>query len=266
MHASWSCLAPFGCFVEIGKRELVDAGRLNMHVFLKNTTFTALDLSELFYAQDAFYRTMLYDLTAESLYRAGITRPSPIATFDVADIAQAYRHFTTKDRVGKIAVCIDKAQSRVPVMPSQYKAVFDFNKTYLLPTAQQLVSRLVDAGADVTIIRGDVSDVNRVREAVSACTAKGPIGGVVQAAMGLRKALFTSMSNDAWHTGIRPKWQGTWNLHDALEGHDEALDFFLMTSSLSGSCGTATESNYCAANGFLDAFTRWRRGQGKPAI
>jgi len=40
----------------------------------------------------------------------------------------------------------------------------------------------------------------------------------------------------------------------------------LMTSSVSGTVGTATESNYCAANGFLDSFARWRRHQGKPAI
>ncbi|KAK7707671.1 putative secondary metabolism biosynthetic enzyme [Diaporthe eres] len=52
----------------------------------------------------------------------------------------------------------------------------------------------------------------------------------------------------------------------AIEGYDNDLDFFLLTSSLSGSVGTATESNYCAANGFLDAFARWRRTQGKPAV
>ncbi len=54
---------------------------------------------------------------------------------------------------------------------------------------------------------------------------------------------------------------GAWNLHRALEehGHDEGLDFFLLTSSVSGSVGTATESNHYAANAFLDAFARWRR-------
>lgn len=35
---------------------------------------------------------------------------------------------------------------------------------------------------------------------------------------------------------------------------------------MSGSIGTATESNYCSAKGFLDAFARWRRAQGKPAV
>lgn len=66
------------------------------------------------------------------------------------------------------------------------------------------------------------------------------------------------------HTGIDPKFQGTWNLHNALEGHD--LDFFLLTSSVSGTVGTATESNYCSANGFLDAFARWRRSRGQPCV
>ncbi|PHH90746.1 hypothetical protein CDD83_2742 [Cordyceps sp. RAO-2017] len=301
MHASWSCIAPFGRFVEIGKRELIDAGKLDMHVFLKNATFTAFDLSELFYAEDAYYRSMIYSLTGEvmTMYRDNKIKPPPIATFDVADIAQAYRYFNNRDRVGKVVISMEDAQSRVPVMPARYKVLFDADKTYLLvgclgglgrslsrwmmsrgarkfvflgrsgcdkATARQLVSRLREAGASVSVVRGDVSNAQQVGEAVAACELGGPIGGVVQAAMGLREALFSSMSNEAWHTGIQPKWRGTWNLHEALEGHDAALDFFLMTSSLSGSCGTATESNYCAANGFLDAFARWRRAQGKPAV
>ncbi|RDA83527.1 hypothetical protein CP532_4154 [Ophiocordyceps camponoti-leonardi (nom. inval.)] len=303
MHASWSSIAPFGRFVEIGKRELIDAGKLDLQVFLKNTTFTAFDLSEFFYAKDAYYRKIFYGLIAEvmTLYRAGEIKPPPVATFDVADIAQAYRYFTNKDRIGKVAISMENSRSRVPkqTIPAHYKTVFDAAKTYLLvgclgglgrslsrwmmsrgarkfvflgrsgcdkPTARQLVTRLEDAGASVTVVRGDVSEAKHVREAVAACIADGPIGGVVQAAMGLKEALFTTMTNDAWHVGIQPKWRGTWNLHHALEGHDKGLDFFLLTSSLSGSCGTATESNYCAANGFLDAFARWRRAQGKPAI
>lgn len=134
-------------------------------------------------------------------------------------------------------------------------------------SARELVSRLENAGATVGVVRGDVSNADDIKAAVQACLGMGkPIGGVVQAAMGLHEALFTRMSNEAWHTGIDPKWKGTWNLHNALEGHDDQLDFFLMTSSVSGTVGTATESNYCAANGFLDSFARWRRHQGKPAI
>lgn len=73
------------------------------------------------------------------------------------------------------------------------------------------------------------------------------------------------MSNQYWHTGIDPKVIGTWNLHNAIKGKDSAIEFFLMTSSVSGSVGTATESNYCSANYFLDVFARYRRGLGLPA-
>ena len=73
------------------------------------------------------------------------------------------------------------------------------------------------------------------------------------------------MPNAFWHTGIDPKVKGTWNLHKAIQGKDSELDFFLMTSSISGSVGTATESNYCSSNYFLDVFARYRQSQGLPA-
>ncbi|KAL7944087.1 polyketide synthase [Trichoderma barbatum] len=301
MHASWSCIAPFGRFVEIGKRELIDAGKLDMRVFLKNVTFTAFDLSEFFYAEDTYYQNVVYGYTAEviDMYRAGIIKSSPIATFDVAEIGQAYRYFGNKDRVGKVVISMENPKSLVQVVPASYQSVFHPEKIYFLvgclgglgrslsrwmmsrgarkfcflgrsgcdkPSAAELVNRLRDAGASVTVVRGDVSNEDQVREAVAACAKDGPIGGVVQAAMGLSEALFSVMTNKAWHTGIQPKWKGSWNLHNALEAHDADLDFFLLTSSISGSCGTATESNYCSANGFLDSFARWRRSRGKPAV
>ncbi|KAG4220523.1 hypothetical protein PC116_g30998, partial [Phytophthora cactorum] len=295
MHESWRCLAEFGRFVEIGKRELLDAGKLDMRVFLRNATFTAFDLSELFYARDPFHRAIWDRLMVETLqlYRAGEIRPLPMRVFDSSRVAQAYQYFSNKDRVGKVVISFEDPRARVPVAPATYLSVFDAEKVYLLvgclgglgrslsrwmmargarhfvflgrsgadkPSAKQLVSRLEEAGATVGIVRGDVSKAADVTAAVSACVATGRrIGGVIQAAMGLHEALFTRMPNEAWHTGIDPKWQGTWNLHNALQVHvdndpQNEPDFFLLTSSVSGTVGTATESNYCSANGFLDAF------------
>lgn len=73
------------------------------------------------------------------------------------------------------------------------------------------------------------------------------------------------MPRDGWLKGLEPKITGSWNLHHAIQGRDQELDFFLMTSSVSGSVGTATESNYCSANYFLDVFARHRRSLGLPA-
>jgi len=75
------------------------------------------------------------------------------------------------------------------------------------------------------------------------------------------------MSAASWHTVIDPKLRGSWNIHRAIADREatERLDFFLMTSSVSGSVGTATEGNYCAANFFLDAFARYRKSLGLSA-
>ncbi|KAI4150899.1 MAG: hypothetical protein LQ340_003824 [Diploschistes diacapsis] len=72
------------------------------------------------------------------------------------------------------------------------------------------------------------------------------------------------MSLEQWFKSINPKVKGSWNLHNALK--DVPLDFFLLTSSISGSLGTATEGNYCAGNAFQDAFARYRRSMGQPAV
>ena len=76
------------------------------------------------------------------------------------------------------------------------------------------------------------------------------------------------MGSDSWHTSVDPKLQGSWNLHNAIVKREtsERLDFFLMAGSVSGSVGSATESNYCSANYFLDGFARYRKSRGLHAI
>ncbi|KAI4237003.1 MAG: hypothetical protein LQ349_002190 [Xanthoria aureola] len=297
LHASWRCCADFGRFVEVGKRDIVDAGKLDMDVFFRNVTFTAFDMTELFYHEDQFYKDIWINKSRKALelYRSGAVKPVPIKTFDVSEITQAYRQFSQRNRVGKIVISLENPQSIIKAVPAQYLTTFSSKKSYVLigclgglgrslskwmfdrgarhftflgrsatdkAAAKEVVLQLQGAGATVQAVRGDVSNKTDVVKCIS--VSPQPIGGVIQAAMGLHEALFSRMTNAAWHTAIQPKWRGTWNIHEALEGHDTQLDFFLMTSSVSGSVGTATESNYCSANGFLDAFARYRHSLGKP--
>lgn len=47
LHDSWRVCAPWGRFIEVGKQDLVAAGKLDMEMFRRNVTFSAFDLSEL---------------------------------------------------------------------------------------------------------------------------------------------------------------------------------------------------------------------------
>jgi thioester reductase-like protein len=68
------------------------------------------------------------------------------------------------------------------------------------------------------------------------------------------------MTFDQWNEVLAPKVQGTWNLHHALDG--QALDFFVLFSSLTGIMGFTGQTNYAASNTFLDAFVKYRHSQG----
>ena len=298
LHASWACIASFGRFVEVGKRDIINAGRLSMEFFSRNATFTAFDLTELYYHDDEHYRNIWVSKFQEALrmYRAHEIKPVPIRVFDVSEITQAYRYFSNPSRIGKVVISLQNPNSLVRTVPTTCATRLDSEKSYILvgclgglgrslskwmldrgarnfvflgrsgcdkPSARALVQDLRREGAIVEVIRGDVLNRSDVDIAVASCPL--PVGGIVQAAMGLQEALFTDMTHAAWHKAIQPKFQGTWNIHNALEGREDKLDFFLLTSSVSGSVGTATESNYCAANAFLDAFARYRRSQGKKA-
>ena len=47
LHASWRCVAEFGKMIEIGKRDLLGAGKLAMDVFLANRSYCCVDLGEI---------------------------------------------------------------------------------------------------------------------------------------------------------------------------------------------------------------------------
>ena len=304
LHATWKCAADFGRFVEIGKADLTAAGRLEMDQFLRNTTFTAFDLSSLYTAGDAKQHALWAELLSQvmSLYRENkIVAVEPLRVFDLSEAAQAFRYFGSRGRIGKVAINLENPDFNIRVQKRKNETRFYGDKSYVMvgclgglgrtlsrwmvsrgakkfaflgrsglrkAAAQNLVRDLEVLGAECSVVTGDVCSAADVEAVMDAAVAMGSVGGVVQAAMGLNEAIFADMPNSYWHTGIGPKVQGTWNLYNKLRsgGRDSQLDFFLLTSSVSGSVGTATECNYCAGNHFLDLFARHMRGQGLPAV
>lgn len=47
LHASWKCVAKFGCMIEIGKRDLIGKGTLALDVFEQNRTYFGVDFAQI---------------------------------------------------------------------------------------------------------------------------------------------------------------------------------------------------------------------------
>src|SRR5690606_29154769 len=133
LHESWACLAEFGRFVEIGKRDVLDAGRLDMGVLSRSTTFTAFDLSQLIESKSPAHHRLLHSMAEEAveLVRAGsVEPPGPLSVFNVSDVASAFNHFNSTKRMGKIVISFEDQTQLVPVVPLKYSTILDPNKSY----------------------------------------------------------------------------------------------------------------------------------------
>ena len=148
------------------------------------------------------------------------------------------------------------------------------------PEAAQLIETMTKAGAVAQVFRGDASNVNDVSRAIKTVTSERRIKGLVHAAMVLEVSfpplnlvqqanelqdgmLGPKMTVEKFKAALIPKVDGVQALHNALKGHN--LDFFVMTSSISATVGQPGQSNYAAANSFLDNFAWQRNLQGLPA-
>ena len=58
------------------------------------------------------------------------------------------------------------------------------------------------------------------------------------------------MSLEDFQTAIKPKVQGSWNLHALLASE---FDFFVLLSSAAGVTGNRGQANYCIGNTYQDA-------------
>lgn len=115
-------------------------------------------------------------------------------------------------------------------------------------------------------IRFEVLDVTNL-DAVIAFKKKlsktlPPVGGVVNGAMVLEDRVFSQMSLETLHRVMRPKTVGSKNLDEVFDSSD--MDFFIMTSSFAAIGGHAGQSNYAAANMYMNGLAASRRRRGLP--
>jgi zearalenone synthase (highly reducing iterative type I polyketide synthase) len=295
LRQTWQCIAPSGCFIEIGARDILANARLDMAPFLRGATFTSFDLKRV--AQES--AEVMADIMQGvfDLQRKGITKPvTPIITFPAGEVENAFRLMQTGKHVGKIVLSFADDQI-IPVVLDQRNHSplnLDPAAAYVLagglgglgrslagmladngarklcflsrtrsnashPSAQELVLDLQSRGVQVLVQCCDVSSADAVRTAMDSCAEQlGAVRGVVQCAMVLRDTLFRNMGFADWAESMRPKVQGTWNLHRALPD----VDFFVVLSSFTAIYGNRGQSNYAAGGAYQDAVAHFRRSRG----
>ncbi|MBW8798479.1 MAG: SDR family NAD(P)-dependent oxidoreductase [Streptomyces sp.] len=115
--------------------------------------------------------------------------------------------------------------------------------------------------ADVRVVACDVSDRASVRALVASC--RPPLTAVFHLAGVVDDGVTDAMTPERLAAVLAPKADGAWHLHEATK--DLGLAAFVLYSSAASVLGRPGQSNYAAANGFLDALARYRVARGLPA-
>jgi NADPH:quinone reductase-like Zn-dependent oxidoreductase len=129
--------------------------------------------------------------------------------------------------------------------------------------SRHLQSELHAAGAQVTLAACDTADRDALQQLLASIPPAHPLTGVIHTAGVLDDGVLGSLTPERIDRVLRPKVNAALHLHELTRELD--LSVFVLFSSIAGALGSPGQSNYAAANTFLDALCASSQGTRLPA-
>lgn len=291
-----SCLAQFGRFIEIGKRDIYQNSRIPLWPLRKNASFHVVAMDAIFSGDEKRTRQILE--TIADLVEKKALQPLPFRSFPACRIDSAFRLMAQGKHTGKVVVSFPEpfvARRGEPLVPAfevkpdgtylitgafggfgkvMAEWLADCGAKHLVltsrngaatPAAEAFLIKLRARGIDVQVVKADAGSQADVKRLLGDISSLGiPLRGVFHLAMAIDDAPMASLTRERMIKVIAPKAHGAWLLHEGTLGMD--LDCFVMFSSLASVFGNSAQANYAVANAFLDALAHHRQSIGLPAL
>lgn len=283
IEPSFAVLASGGCFIEIGKsgiksHEWVEALGRDIRYHIVDWGQTA--------RTDPALIAGLYVRLAEEM-RAGKVAALPRHVFALDHAAQAFQFMARGRHAGKIIVRVAGAPSWAPRRDATYLVTGGLSglglqvarwlaeggagrlvligRRGVTPESASMLDALRGLGTEIVTEAIDVTDEAGMRALLKRQREAGPpLRGVWHCAGVLDDAMLMQQNAGRYARAFAPKVQGA-ALLDALTRGDP-LDCFVLFSSVAAVLGAPGQSNYAAANAFLDAMAHHRAGRGLTAL
>lgn len=289
-------LAPYGRFLELGKRDIYGDSTIGLAPFRKNLSYMAIDIDRMFRERPKLVGTMLNRVMA--LLENGTLKPLPSHVFPVTEPVEAFRILARAGHTGKVVISLETPELPL-VVADKEDGLVKQNATYLITGGtgglglkvaewmveqgarnlvlmsrsgrQELPGKTIETleylsqASRIVVVEGNVADKARLAEIFAEIERDmPPLRGIVHAAGILEDAVLLEMDEASFRRVLSPKVAGAWNLHHLSQ--DAELDFFVLFSSIASVVGSPGQGNYAAANAFLDSLANYRSAQGLAAM
>lgn len=290
MERSVGCLAPFGRFVELGKRDIAANTGIGLRALRNNISYFAVDVDQLLAHRPEIVARSMARLRAD--FESEALVPIPVESFAPEDVDAAFRKMQRSEHIGKIVVeaprpplgCAAPSPTPAPIRgawlitggtggfgleTARWLAEHGATNLWLVSRSGQLADSaradLADLGVGVHLRAVDVTDRESLSRVVDEMADSGQeLRGVVHAAMVLDDAYLAEMNAARIDSILAPKIEGARALDAATR--KLTLDHFWLYSSVAARFGNPGQAPYVAANRALEGLAIRRRAAGLPAL
>ncbi len=286
LEVSLECLAPFGRFIELGKRDIFENSRLGMRALRNNVSLHIVDANQLLLEKPDVARQIMQDLARS--FASSTLFPLPYREFRASDFSEAVETMLRARHIGKIVVTPEREGVVLPAAPTIEGAwlLTGATRGFGLATARWLASKgatslwlvsrtgevsenamtdLAECGVEVFVRPVDIADAEAVEALMSEIkSTSGRLSGLIHGAAVFDDRPIDDCSETTLSKVYRPKVDGA-KVLDALT-REEPPEHFWLYGSVASMIGNPGQAVYAAANGALEDIARQRDADGFPAL
>jgi acyl transferase domain-containing protein/NADPH:quinone reductase-like Zn-dependent oxidoreductase/acyl carrier protein len=279
IDASVACLSQKGCFIEIGKRDIWTVKQMND--IRPDVKYLIVALDKMYEQEPKLIKSLFVKVM--KLFDEKQLNPIPYTEFTLSESIDAFKYLQKAQQIGKVVISMPPKDIH-----------FDSHASYLITGGLggigiELCKYLNEKGAgriilasrsapsentnkvlsqlnfETKIYQVDMSNQHEVEELIQYSNHKDyPLKGIFHAAGVLDDAPLDKQTSQRIENVFAAKALGAWYLHESL--NTISLDYFVLFSSVASLIGNAGQSNYAAANSYLDGLAYYRKQQGLPAL